>query len=113
MFEIDYNAGRFWFQVFTWIAAVTAAAYAWWANRNRVTTTTLNRLDKRIDEIGGRIGVVEKDMKQLPSQADIRKLHDDLSGLRADVREMSGTMRGLNRAVDLMTEHLINKGDRG
>lgn len=39
----------------------------------------------------------------------IHALDVRLDSLHGDIRELTGTVRGLNRAVDLMNEYLINK----
>lgn len=107
--QFDYSALRFWFSVFQWAVTILVALYAWWVGRSRATSEAMGELSKRIDENSRRLDGVEKDLRESPGHADMTALRDDVASLRADVRELNGTMRGMNRAVDLMTEHLMNK----
>lgn len=108
----DYGALRFWFTVFQWAATILVALYAWWVGRSRATSEAMAEISKRIDENSRRLELLEKDVRDAPGHTEIHALRDDVASLRADVRELNGTMRGMNRAVDLMTEHLMNKGGK-
>lgn len=108
----DYSALRFWFSVFQWIITILVGLYAWWVARSRATSEAMAEQSKRIDENSRRLDAVEKGLRDAPGHNDMTALRDDVASLRADVRELNGTMKGMNRAVDLMTEHLMNKGGR-
>jgi uncharacterized protein YPO0396 len=119
--DFDYSALRFWFGVLQFAGTVAVGIYAWWVTRAKNTTKAiadvredcqadLTHLDTKITANERRIDRLENNVDNMPSHNDMDGVKSELSGLRADVREMGGTMRGLNKAVDLMTEHLMNRG---
>ncbi len=101
--QIDYTAWRFWMDVLQMVATVLIGVYVWWTSRERVTT-------KRFQNQEDRITVLEVTAKNAP----VCKHHDQLSGriedIRGDLRELTGSVNGVRRAVDLMNEFLINNG---
>ena len=110
---LDYNAARFWFAVLQWVFTGMVALVVFWLARTRAKGQALQALNDRIDDNARRLDMLERDMRDAPGHSDFQDLRESLSGLRAEVRQMTGTMQGLGRAVDLMTEHLINKGSKG
>lgn len=110
--EFDYSAARFWLGALVLVANSALAIWAWWRSREQASSRALGQLSKRIDDNSRRLDMVERDLRDAPGHSDFTALRDDLSGLRGEVRQMTGTMQGLGRAVDLMTEHLINKGTK-
>lgn len=118
--DFDYTALRFWFGVLQFLGTVAVGVYAWWVTRAKNTTKAIEqvRVDNQaeINKLAGavtsnerRIDRLENNVDNMPDHADMDGVKSELSGLRSDVSKMLGTMQGLNRAVDLMTEHLINK----
>lgn len=105
----DYSALRFWLSVVQWTATILVAMYAWWVGRSRATSEALGEMSKAIEAAHRRLEGLERDLRDAPGHKDIHRMREDLSTLRADVREMSGTLKGMNRAVDLMTEHMMAK----
>jgi len=109
---VDYDAARFWLGSGVLLANSALAIWAWWRSRERASSQALHELSKRIDDNSRRIDLLERDLRDAPGKEQFHDLRESLSGLRAEVRQMTGTMHGLGRAVDLMTEHLINKGSK-
>lgn len=110
--ELDYTALRFWFAVFVLVANTAIAVWAWWQSRHRATNERIAELQRRVEQSERKHARLEQHVHAQPGHADMSAMKDELSGLRADVKEMSGTMNGLNKAVDLMTEHLLNRGSK-
>jgi len=79
--------------------------YTWWVNREKVTAAKFRLLEQRLVE-------VEFAARSTPLCCHHEDLDRRLTHLLGEVREMSGTLKGLNRAVDLMNEHLLNGGCR-
>lgn len=119
----NYQPWIFAFNVFQFLLSSGLGIYVWWSNKEKVTNTRFDAQDKRITKI-------ESDL-QHPSCARHQALDDKLSSsnkaldeklntsnqslnkrldeLHGDIRELTGSVKGLNRAVDLMNEYLINK----
>lgn len=118
--ELDYTALRFWFGVLQFAGTIAVGVYAWWATSAKKTTKAIQEvrednqadieaLGHKVTSNERRIDRLENNVDNMPDHADMDGVKSELSGLRSDVSKMLGTMQGLNRAVDLMTEHLINK----
>lgn len=107
---IDYEAARFWLVVVQWIVTGLVALYAWHVGRSRAGARAMDELSKRIDDNQRRIDLLERDLRDAPGKDQFHDMYESLSGLRAEVRQMTGTMHGLGRAVDLMTQHLLDRG---
>lgn len=116
----DYSVLRFWFTVLQFAATVGVGVYAWWVARGKETKKAIDDVrdecHQGIDEVryqvhsnDRRLDRLESKLDAKPGHDDLKNVHSELSGLRSDVSKMLGTMQGLNRAVDLMTEHMINK----
>jgi hypothetical protein len=56
-----------------------------------------------------RITRVEQDIKNHPGHTDIGRVFRRIEDVRGEMKEISGSMKALNRAVDLINEHLINR----
>jgi Tfp pilus assembly protein PilN len=61
--------------------------------------------EKKIERIGSEI-------RNLPGHRHIEDLSRRIEQLHGDVHEVSGSLKGLSRAVDLMNEFLINQGGK-
>ena len=53
------------------------------------------------------------ELARLPTQRQIEALNASISKLNGELQKTAGRMEGVNRAVDLMNEHLINQGGKG
>jgi hypothetical protein len=110
--SMNYQPWIFAFNVFQFLLSSGLGIYVWWTNKEKVTNTRFEAQDKRITKI-------ESDL-QHPSCTRHQVLEEKLSSsnqtmnarldaLHGDIRELTGSVKGLNRAVDLMNEYLINK----
>ena len=98
--------------------AATAVLFVWvyLSNRHRVTVSKIDSLEKdthkRLDNHSTRMTCLESDVKHLPSRAEINSLVDKIEKMNALLSRVEGRLEGINRAVDLMNNYLINK-DKG
>lgn len=102
---MDYSGLRFWLDIFQLAGICIIGVYSWWANRERVTNKRFERQEKRLNAL-------ESEVKRFPSHSQLKELSDRIDRLHGDMREMSGSLKGLTRSVDLMSEHLINQGGK-
>ena len=65
------------------------------------------------------LNIVETDLKHLPKNADIEKLHekinkvsDQMSDLKADLNKISGAMPGLTNITAMMNDFLLHHGGK-
>jgi hypothetical protein len=122
-----YAAWQFWFSVGTYAATVGVGIYVWFSNRQKATSKAVadlgkhvaqqvNDIDKqingRVDRNEDRITRVEVTMEHLPTHKDISKISTRIEAMHGEISRMSGSLVGLNRAVDLMNEHLLVTSSR-
>ena len=104
---------------FAWGVGLTV--YVFFTNRRKATidrisaiknetAETLGEQKKSLEEQGARISCIETDLKHMPSQADIQDLSKRMDKLNGTLNNLEGRLGGINRAVDLMHEFLINRG---
>jgi len=65
------------------------------------------------------LNCIETDLKHLPKNADIEKLHEkvnkvsaQMSDLKADVSKIAGAMPGITHITEMMNEYLLNGGKK-
>ena len=136
---INYAAWWFWINVFQMIYATALGLYVWWTNRQkvtaarflalerqvaeRVTTQALDaadtKRDERCDKHRQRTSLVEKnvielqsELDHLPTQQQFNELNRSILALNGELKNTVGRLEGINRAVDLINEFLINQGSK-
>lgn len=113
---MEYDALRFWFDVVQVAGTVAIGIYVWLANRQRVTTQSIRALeqdvDERLDDHGTRLTRLEEEVRHLPTHDDIGGVFKRIDQIHGDLKELTGAMSGVKRAVDLINEHLLNGGRR-
>lgn len=98
---IDYTAWGFWrgvLEIIIWICV-------FFSNRRRVTNA-------RFKELETRMAHMEDEVKHLPGHHDIKELSQRCEAMHGDLCELKGSLSGIRRAVDLMNDHLLNRGKR-
>lgn len=111
----NYQSLNFYFQIFQFLVTAFIGIYVWWSNREKVT-------NRRFEGHESRIVQLESESKH-PSceyhprlESRIEKMRvgfeEKITAVHGDTREIKGSLTGLARAVDLMNEHLINKGGK-
>lgn len=92
----------------------TAGFYVWFTDRQRVHhekfSSTVKELDDRLKEKNLRLTRVEEALRHVPTHADMQKLEIRVSDVHADLQKVVGGVEGLRRAVDLMSQHLLEGG---
>lgn len=101
---INYTAWRFWFDLLQLGGTCLIGVYVWWANSKKVTTARFSEHEKRLNTL-------EIDIKHPNCQHHLN-FEGRLDALHGDIRELTGGVNGLRRAVDLMNEFLINQGGK-
>jgi len=93
---------RFWLDFAQGAFSFLIGVYAWISRRHQATVDQIGSLESRMDR-------VEIEIKHAPTKEDFRLLADRVGQVHGDLRELSGSMSGLKRAVDIMNEHLLNR----
>lgn len=104
MQQIDYTAWRFWFDVLQLAGICSIGIYSWWSNREKVTT-------RKFREHEARLAQLENDIRHPSCQYHVG-FEDRLDTINSGVSKVEGRLEGINRAVDLMNDFLINQGGK-
>jgi hypothetical protein len=113
---INYQALNFWLSVSNFLILGAVGIVGWWNLRDKVTS-------RRFKDVEDRILLMEAEAKHTPAceyhprlETRIDKMRagfdEKIAAVHGDTREIKGKLDGLNRAVDLMNEYLINRPGR-
>lgn len=116
---INYTPWIFAFSIFQFLWSTVLGIYVWWSNKEKVTNKRFEAQDKRITAIDTSIVTLASEVKHpnCARHADLEARHSAsnqaynlrLDALHGDIRELTGGVKGLTRAVDIMNEFLIKE----
>lgn len=115
---------------FAWEMAVTLISLAaffvsWFGRRDKVQQEAVKQvasdlaqkvedenehytaLRHEISDMQARMGIVEENIKHLPTAGDLRSLQSAISQLSNGIGKLEGAQQGLTRQVDLMNSYLM------
>lgn len=122
--------------IFRDVLLVVVMIYTWWGNREKVTAKRFTSLEKQVaerlstqahqmlDEEQKKVCEahtrrtnqseqdlrrIEGEIKHLPSQADIGRLHARIDEVFGLVKDLGGEMKGSRRQLDLVLEELLRR----
>lgn len=108
--SINYPALQFWANFIFTLVNFGTAIFVYRTNKEKVTTARFQKLEERTTKVEGKVERMPVCDSHSRMETNDTKLFDRLDDLHGDIRELAGGVKGLSRAVDLMNEHLINKG---
>lgn len=103
--ETDWPALQFVLSVVHFVGLVAVGIGTWWVNRNKAAKVAIETLERRLAR-------VEDDLRHQPSRAEMQVLSDRIGLLHSDLQELVGSFRGVQRAVDLMHQHLLDRSGK-
>ena len=106
---MDYDSARFWTEIGQWVFNVIVAGYLYFLQRHQTTMKRIKSAYKQIGENEKDIVRLKVDFNNLPTTALFIELGREIRTLTKELSETKGRLSGINRAVDLINEHLINK----
>lgn len=132
---IDYTAVRFWMDVGQTAATVAIGVFVWWDKQRTKTSkrfaaleswkgeheprvealeTAIEEMREQCSSHQGQTGqldrgmiAVQAELKHLPGKKEIDMLIRQIGDLNEKIGRMGGRLTGINRAVDLMNQHLL------
>ena len=115
--NIDYAKWEFWVKTAYAISQILLWVYVYMSNRRRVTMEKIEKLEnkthQRLEDQSTRLTCLESDVRHVPTQTDLAYLSRQINEVNGFLKNLDGRLTGINRAVDLMNEYLINKADKG
>lgn len=108
----DSNLGALGLSAAKFVWGVGLTIYVYFSNRRKALKKVQKETDDKIAALDARTACIEQDIKHMPSQKDIQDLSSRMDLLNGTLANLEGRLGGINRAVDLMNEFLINRGNR-
>ncbi len=100
--ETDYNALAFWWHVLLTFCTMMVGIYAWLKARQTATQDSINQVDTRVVRLEARAD-------HSPSKSDMDDLHHRITDQGEVMRRLEGELHQMNRTLQLINEHLLNK----
>lgn len=97
---LNYEALKFWLSVIHFLGMVGVGIYAWYVSRKKATNDAVAKISDRVTR-------TEITLEHMPTHKDISEISTRIESMHGEISRMSGTLAGVNRAVDLMNEHLL------
>ena len=135
----NYPAWKFFLDLVQNISTVGIAVYVWWSNREKVTSQRFAALEKEVAErlkkedletakkardlhctehrqktaaLEQVYNALHIEVTRLPDRREITNLDSSMKALAEKLGNLDGRMSGINRAVDLINEFLIEQGGK-
>lgn len=111
---LDYKALAFWLQLIQAVVTGLVFLYVWLTNRQKVNASAIETLrddlSRQINDLDDRVIRVEKDVEHLPTHEDMAGLHTRVNEANDNIKEMRGQLSQMNHTLQLINDHLLNKG---
>lgn len=132
---LDYTALRFWMDVGQTIGTVAIGVFVWWDKQRTKTAKRFAELESWKDDHEPRVDALETaveemqekcsshqdqtgqldrgmiavqaELRHLPGKKEIDMLTRQIGDMNEKMGRMDGRLAGINRAVDLMNQHLL------
>ena len=138
--QFDYPALMFWFNIFQFLFTAAVAWYVRRVAKQKATETRFQKIEDHMETLAtakdlktvcdditsgcqahhARTAKVEAaassmriELNHLPTQRQIEALNGSIMALSGELQNTQGRLEGINRAVDLINEFLINQGGKG
>lgn len=134
----NYAQYQFWFNVFQFALTCAVAIGAWWRTREKADAGAINaaklEMQRRQEdakkardeqckqhrsETSGATSKLQElyshlhdEISHLPARGEIRDLSESMKHLTERIGNLDGRMSGVNRAVDLINQFLIEQGGK-
>jgi hypothetical protein len=103
-----------WVTIGQWVFDLLISGWALISRKQAVTNKRVEEINEsltaRIDQTEKELIRVCSDLEHLPHQMQFTKLGEQITDLTSELGEVKGRLGGINRAVDLINEFLINQG---
>jgi len=116
--------GKFWLEALTLLGVMGNMLYTFITNRSKANTKAIKELrghiDVRTESISERVDTIELDVRELrtdlrhlPDEDDIKRLHQRIDGVAQGMTRLEGShdahMRAINKNLDLINTHLLSR----
>ena len=96
----NYTVWKMGFDVFQFLVTMAVGIYAWASKRAAAQKKNLDAIEKRVGEL-------EKDQV---GKEDLDKIYNRINEVAVEVGQLSGEMKGISVPLNIIQDHLLNKG---
>jgi Protein of unknown function (DUF2730) len=119
--KFDYNLFRMVMDILQIVGLLAVAIYAWITSRHKANADAIGQLNEmrqkenkeiraELNEIDDRVIKVEEGVSHLPTHDDVTVLHQRVSNCAQEITKLDGTLIQVNNNVQMISSHLLNKG---
>lgn len=121
-----YPAAQFWFNVVQFVFTGLVALYVRKVSKHKATENRFKKIEETIAGVPTRESCarheertaaterhtlrIQAELDHLPTQKQMNELNKSIAALSSELKNTQGRLEGINRAVDLINEFLINQG---
>ena len=96
MDAVNWDAAKFWFDLFKWVIAIVVAIALWIRSGRDKNGEALEQLERRVLTI-------EEHLKHAPTHEDISRVREEISGMKTALHTNT-------QVVQRIHDYLLNKG---
>ena len=110
--SIDYNAAKFWLDLFNVLGLAGLGAYTWVTNRQRVTKDAIDEVTGRVIRLERETAVMKEATKNLPTHQDMDDVDKRLDEVNQGVASLSAEMKANKELLHTIHNHLLNGANK-
>ena len=107
---MDIEIARFGLTLAQWVFNVLVTTYLFFDRKQKKELKKFEHAVRQIAINEKRIIKLRGELTNMPSQTQFIELSKEIRGLTKELSETKGRLNGINRAVDLINEFLIQQG---
>ena len=91
------------------IGLFIVAIYGWGIRKAMNNLRELQKLDSEVDSMTARVTAMEHTIRHAPTHTDLAAIYNRINLMAERQSEMNGTLTGIQRGLDRVEEHLLNR----
>lgn len=111
MEAINWNAAKVLFDLIQALILAAVAIYVWWTSRTRASTTALENVHERLNEVDGHVTTLRQSLDSRPSFTEINALRAELAAINTGMSRISSQMESTTALLNRLHEYLLT--DKG
>lgn len=102
---IDWREWQFWLAVGLALENIAVGIYVWFSNRDKARDADMKSVKAEVQGVETRVTKLEAGSI---SHSDLSKVYDRMNVMAQEVSKLNGSIQGLQGAVELIHQHLLN-----
>ncbi|CQR43707.1 hypothetical protein THICB3320757 [Thiomonas sp. CB3] len=93
------------------IGLFVIGVYGWGIRKAMNNLRQLQKLDGEVDGVDKRVTALEHTIRHAPTHTDLAAIYGRINLMAERQSEMNGSLAGIQRGLDRVEEHLLNRKD--